>query len=252
MRSIASETEWLACDQPQELAYFARGRLDVQRFRWLAVDWGSRIQRLFEPNDLLWFEAFAQWVAGAGPHPAEVCQQHPGFYPFGGPHSPSVLASLCADALRRDDPLSAAANAGASASEDYPLFPLPQPDFAHAHRGRAKAKRAADKARTDAYREAWWAAKAEHGVRVRQEFCDQFRDVAGNPFRPTPIRPEWRTSTVVALARDIGTELAFNWLPILADALLDAGCEDTSLLDHCRGAGPHVRGCWVLELLAEG
>ncbi len=51
------------------------------------------------------------------------------------------------------------------------------------------------------------------------------------------------------LAGGIYDEGAFDRLPILADALLDAGCEDKQLLGHCRGPGPHVRGCWVVDLV---
>jgi hypothetical protein len=43
--------------------------------------------------------------------------------------------------------------------------------------------------------------------------------------------------------------MAFDRMPILADALQDDGCEDTDILAHCRGAGPHVRGCWVVDLV---
>src|SRR4051812_48079482 len=74
------------------------------------------------------------------------------------------------------------------------------------------------------------------------------RCVAGDPFRPVGDAPAWRSATVVALARGIDAERAFDRLPILADALQDAGCEDAELLGHCRGPGPHARGCWAVEL----
>ena len=54
---------------------------------------------------------------------------------------------------------------------------------------------------------------------------------------------------VVALARGIYDEKAFDRMPILADALQDAGCDNDDVLSHCRGGGPHVRGCWVVDLL---
>ena len=41
----------------------------------------------------------------------------------------------------------------------------------------------------------------------------------------------------------------FGNLPVLADALQDAGCENADVLDHCRGPGSHVRGCWVVDLV---
>lgn len=74
-------------------------------------------------------------------------------------------------------------------------------------------------------------------------------DIFGNPYRPMSLEPSWLTSTVVALAEGIYQERAFDRMPILADALMDAGCDSEDVLNHCRGSGPHVRGCWVVDLL---
>jgi len=75
------------------------------------------------------------------------------------------------------------------------------------------------------------------------------REVFGNPFCPSCVDPFWLSSTVTALAQAIYEDRAFDRLPILADALEDAGCTDAGILTHCRGSGPHVRGCWVVDLL---
>ncbi len=75
------------------------------------------------------------------------------------------------------------------------------------------------------------------------------RDIFGNPFRPVAFAPEWRTDTVVALARQMYDAREFGAMPILADALQDAGCEEGQILEHCRGTGPHVRGCWVVDFV---
>jgi hypothetical protein len=75
------------------------------------------------------------------------------------------------------------------------------------------------------------------------------RDIFGNPFRPVSADPAWLTPTVVGLARGVYEDRAFDRLPILADALQDAGCENADVLDHCRSAGPHARGCWVVDLV---
>ncbi len=75
------------------------------------------------------------------------------------------------------------------------------------------------------------------------------RDLFGNPFRPVSFSPAWRTSTVLALASQMYELRDFSALPILADALQDAGCDSTGVLDHCRGAGPHARGCRVVDLV---
>ncbi|MBY0459194.1 MAG: hypothetical protein K2V38_17830 [Gemmataceae bacterium] len=75
------------------------------------------------------------------------------------------------------------------------------------------------------------------------------RDIFGNPFRPVALAPEWRTSTAVALAAQMYESRNFSAMPILADALQDAGCDADDTLGHCRGDGPHVSGCWVVDLV---
>jgi hypothetical protein len=76
------------------------------------------------------------------------------------------------------------------------------------------------------------------------------RELFGNPFRPVAFDPSWRTDTAVALARQMYDSRDFGAMPILADALQDAGCEDEQVLSHCRDAtAPHVRGCWVVDLV---
>ena len=83
--------------------------------------------------------------------------------------------------------------------------------------------------------------------------CKLIRDIFGNPFRPVTLDPRWQSSTVLDLARTIYDERAFERLPILADALMDSGCDSDEVINHCRSEGPHVRGCWVVDLiLAKG
>jgi hypothetical protein len=87
---------------------------------------------------------------------------------------------------------------------------------------------------------------------VRREFREQarlLRDIVGNPFRPVAFPAAWLSPTVLALARTFYDEGAFPELPVLADALEDAGCTASVILEHLRGAGPHVRGCWALDLV---
>ncbi len=76
------------------------------------------------------------------------------------------------------------------------------------------------------------------------------RDIVGNPFRPVSLDPSWLTSTVVALAQGIYEENAFDRMPILADALQDAGCDNDDVLNHCCDEKQiHARGCWVVDLV---
>ncbi|MBL8794378.1 MAG: hypothetical protein JNM56_10770 [Planctomycetia bacterium] len=87
-------------------------------------------------------------------------------------------------------------------------------------------------------------------ARLREDFAQSaiLRDIFGNPFRPVVCDPAWRTATVVSLAIAIYDERAFDRLPILADALEDAGCTNADMLKHCRAPGEHVRGCWCVDL----
>ena len=75
------------------------------------------------------------------------------------------------------------------------------------------------------------------------------RDVFGYPFAPVRFEKQWKTEAVKLLAGGIHAEGKFDRLPILADALEEAGCDDADALGHCRGPGPHVRGCWVVDLV---
>jgi hypothetical protein len=90
----------------------------------------------------------------------------------------------------------------------------------------------------------------------RTSQCALLRDIIGNPFQPAPVDPAWRTATVASLAEAAyaerclpSSQLDSARLAVLADALEEAGCADAGLLGHLRGLGPHVRGCWALDLL---
>jgi hypothetical protein len=87
---------------------------------------------------------------------------------------------------------------------------------------------------------------------VRDAIAGLLREIFGNPFRPVTVDPawlRWNDGTVPKIAQGIYEERAFCRLPILHDALLDAGCDNEDILAHCRGDGPHVRGCWVIDLI---
>ena len=82
--------------------------------------------------------------------------------------------------------------------------------------------------------------------------CDLVREIFGNPSRPVHVEESWlrwNDGCVVKLARGIYDGQRWLDLPILADALLDAGCDDEELLAHCRSTEGHTRGCWALDLL---
>jgi hypothetical protein len=100
-----------------------------------------------------------------------------------------------------------------------------------------------------------WLVRQTTGISEEAEKARQallLREVVGNPFRPVRLHPAWlgwADQTVPRLAEGVYEEGAFDRLPILADALEDAGCTCADILSHLRGPGPHVRGCWALDLI---
>ena len=95
----------------------------------------------------------------------------------------------------------------------------------------------------------------DHGTRyypadsIRQAHCDLLRDIFNNPFRPVAMKRAWRTPEIITLARFIYENRDFNRMPELADALEKSGCTEAEILNHCRKAKGHVRGCWVVDLI---
>jgi hypothetical protein len=91
---------------------------------------------------------------------------------------------------------------------------------------------------------------------ARRAQAGLLRDLLGNPWRPVTLCSLWLTPDVVAVARAVsehrgrpGGTLDPLGLAILADALDEAGCTEASILDHLRDPGPHVPGCWAVDLL---
>jgi hypothetical protein len=79
--------------------------------------------------------------------------------------------------------------------------------------------------------------------------CLLLRDIFGNPFRPVECTDHWPFGPVVDLASEIYDRRLFKYMPALGDRLKEAGCNYSSILDHTREPTPHVRGCWVLDLV---
>jgi hypothetical protein len=114
-----------------------------------------------------------------------------------------------------------------------------------------------------AEKSAWAAAaaanpRATYGEHLRRTRPDLYaslaallRDIFGNPFRPVSVDQSWLTPAVVRLAQSIYEGHDFDRLPILADALEEAGCTDAEVLGHCRQPGTHARGCWVIDGLLQ-
>jgi hypothetical protein len=90
---------------------------------------------------------------------------------------------------------------------------------------------------------------AKHDPGIEEKVTGLLRDICGNPFRPVVADPAWHSPELDSLARKIYDRKAFDRLPELADTLEDVGCDNPSVLDHCRLPGSHFHGCWVVDLL---
>ena len=139
---------------------------------------------------------------------------------------PSLRAANVLRAALSDNPLDAADRTSSSLIDFFVYRRLEQPD-----------------------REGLPLDSPEWDKRVRRKLAAFLREIFGSPFRSITMSSSWLTSDVVGVARGIYDDRAFDRLPILADALLDAGCDNEDILAHCRSDGPHVRGCWVVDLV---
>ena len=169
-------------------------------------------------------------------------------------------AERFADGLASEAELRTAREAGLQAAKEKAEGATPIDYYQ-----RALRVQAANAAALATHKEAWWAAatscvsalraagieemisgKLREPERAHQ--CQLVRDILGNPFHPTPaIEPSLLTPSILALANQVYEDRSFNRLPELADALASAGFTGTEVLEHLRGRGPHVRGCWALD-----
>jgi hypothetical protein len=220
-----TEAEWLKCADPSDMKYFLSecGPVNDRKMRLFGCGCVRTIWSDF-PNDALRHafqtsERYADGLASQG----ELNQArdmanttYEGVGDIVADHSAIVVIALCEPTA--SFPGGAGSSAGLAA---------------------VAAELAVDRG------EDW----GEAFDRANHLYAHFFRCAFGNPFHPVKVDPRWRTETVVALATGIYAERAFDRMPILADALEDAGCDNADILAHCRGDGPHVRGCWVVDLL---
>jgi hypothetical protein len=99
---------------------------------------------------------------------------------------------------------------------------------------------------------AWEAAGSVGRVREHDAQSDLLRCIFGNPVRPVSLDLSWLTwhdGLIVSMARQMYDSRDFADMPVLADALEEAGCTNQDILGHCREPGPHARGCWVVDAI---
>jgi hypothetical protein len=228
-----TEAEWLACPNPRRLLDHlgrTRARPAVRRLRLFACACERQVWALLPDARRRLVEAIERRADGeADPTgPADGPPPGPDVATADDAHGARLVETFGVEVLRDARPLAAG----------------PEDDVADALRA---AVQAAERAALTAARHSRLGRRALPAARRGQAAL--VRDLFGNPFRPVTFDPGWRTADVVGLARAIYEDGAFDRLPLLADTLMDAGCADDQVLKHCRGGGPHARGCWVVDLV---
>jgi hypothetical protein len=219
-----TESQWLACTDPSIMLVFLDDKANDRQLRLFACACCRRVWHLLTDERSRHAVEVAERFADGRAEPKERAAAHTAaLIPAGGAAQQAAWAVYWATCPRLGDCVlqSCEATAGAAA------------------RAAVKAAQEAGQDRAAA----WDKARATD----EQLQANYLRDIFGNPFRPLVLDAAWRTATVTDLARAIYSERSFSDLPILADALEDAGCTATAILDHCRQPGDHVRGCWVLD-----
>jgi hypothetical protein len=225
-----TEQDWLHCSHADSMLDFLRGKVSDRKMRLFACACARRVWTLL-PND--------------------PCRQA------------IETAEAYADGLRSRNDLQAARNA---VNDTIPPIDHDHDDLRH------RVDDASFWALCSANGTVWPSdygkdesaagtvardARYATGERQNEESiaqCRLLRDIFGPfPFHPTPaVHPEWlawHDGLISRLARSIYEERGFEQLPILGDALEEAGCSEERILGHCRQAGEHARGCWVVDLL---
>jgi hypothetical protein len=221
-----TETEWVACTDPMPMLEFVRGKASDRKLRLIAVACCRGALRLLQSQNYR--------------NAVEVSERF-------------------ADGLASDDKLrKARSQARESAGRTimvrvYPSYPWSRHTQSNIARGVVgsvcsrdiyEVIQAINNICVTANNAESYEAKREDERRQRAQLL---RDVVRYPLTPLTLNPSWLTSTVLALANGIYEERAFDRMPILADALQDAGCDNEGILNHCQQSGEHVRGCWVID-----
>jgi len=235
-RPLQTEDEWLSCNLPHRMLRLLQGKASDRKARLFE---GACLRRLChwpEVEERRWAVEVLERHAEGGAAPEEVR---------------SAAAALREAREFTTWVMGGLWNQAFEEMEDHELEALPT------------AGRTCEAMSIAVGRLARAAAGLEEG-RPEEELrapeqgaqCDLLRCIFGNPFHPVSLAPAWRTPAVLNLAqaayddRLLPSGLLDNTgLAILADALEEAGCDNADILSHCRGPGPHVRGCWPVDLL---
>ena len=218
-----TESEWSSCTDARKMLAFLRGKVPPRKLRQFAVAYCRSLYQAGygPPEGRQAFDTAERFLAGRATQP-ELDRAY-------------RAAKTTADAADRrashpDEESADAALALVEACDAATYAAVADPDAQAAAEG-----------------------VVEHLARDegRKDPCAVLRDVVSNPFRPVALAHAWleaNDSRVMVLARGIYESGRFADMPLLADALEQAGCSDEAILNHCRVATDHVRECWVVDL----
>jgi hypothetical protein len=262
-----TETEWLTCKVAHLMLETLRDNVSERKLRLFAVASCVRVWNLFPDersrnaiqiaelfaddratgDNLREARAAAEEAQRAVPRP-----QRSGYCYWGNTSAEAALACVATEAIPPADRpapqhnyFTTAAGAAANAKAAHHLWSIEEAEPLDLIPDDGSYDNARDQ-REEEFQTLWdeirrveWAAQAE-----------LLREIFGNVFRSVAFSPEWRTDTAVSLGQQMYEARDFGALPILADALQDAGCDNDDILSHCRDSSiTHVRGCWVVDLV---
>jgi len=238
-----TEQEWLECTDPTPMLEFLRGKASERKLRLFACaccrsiwhhfhdEWRRfvEIAELFADGKVdcsmlarqreLAYETMCESVSSSGTMPWLVTLDYSVPLDIPGLRQPATILDVAVQTVR--------AAAEATREEYFVFHPFPAGADFNSFRPQIEAE----------------------AEKVRKDLTSSLRCIFGNPFRPVTLDPRWLTSTVIDLPSTIYDERTFDRMPILADALMDAGCDSEEIINHCRSEAPHSLGCWVVDLL---
>jgi hypothetical protein len=224
-----TEQEWLACSDPGPMLVFLGGQDGYRKLRLFAAACCRRVWHLLTNEGSRFCVEVAERYADRRATIQDMADLPTGVSFAHGPEGDAHVAAICCtfDYGSGRPPAARAATAIAGLVAGA-AGGIPQPDIIPP---------------------ACVAAVAAE----KQAQAALLRDIFGPlPFRPVTIQPQvlaWNDRLVVRLAQSIYDQRNWSDMAVLHDALLDAGCDEQEVLDHCKGPGPHSRGCWIIDLL---
>jgi hypothetical protein len=219
-----TEAEWLACTGPRKMLEFLQGKGRARKLRLFACACCRLVWHLLPGRCHRLVEAVEQYPDKATA-PSDLATL------FDGYHAHQVAVATLPGGNQ-------AAEAVGHLGSQY-QWGTNSPEWQDWYTPWHVARSAAES-----------LAKTISWDEARQQEGQLLHDIFGSlAFRPVTLDPDWLTSNVKTLAQAIYDDRSFSGLPILADALEEAGCTNADLLHHCHRPAEHVRGCWVVDLV---